>query len=63
MLVGIGLLSVVTANIAAFFVEAENDDTAERLERIEALLQTLARHGNAPAELSASLDRSDRVPD
>lgn len=42
MLVGIGLLSVVTANIAAYFVEAEADDTAQRLERIEALLEGLA---------------------
>lgn len=45
MLVGIGLLSVVTANIAAFFVEAEADSTAERLERIERLLEDLAAQG------------------
>lgn len=43
MLVGIGLLSVVTANIAAFFLEeSEHDDTAERLDRIEKHLAALA---------------------
>lgn len=42
MLVGIGMLSVVTANVAAFFVESDDADTnrdlVERLDRIEALL-------------------------
>lgn len=41
MLVGVALLSVVTANIAAFFVEeskAEHHELVERLDRIERLL-------------------------
>lgn len=46
MLVGIGLLSVVTANVAAYFVESENDETTQRLERIEHLLAEIA--GRAP---------------
>jgi voltage-gated potassium channel len=45
MLVGIGLLSVVTANVAAYFVEAgeeDNDaDVRERLERMEQMLAEL----------------------
>lgn len=52
MLVGISLLSVVTANIAAFFVErsvaSEETDLNARLERIEQLL--LERHGGAAAD-------------
>lgn len=52
MLVGISLLSVVTANIAAFFVErsvaSEETDINARLERIEQLL--LERHGGVAAE-------------
>ena len=42
MLAGISLLSVVTANIAAFFLEQDTDglaDIRDRLDRIEALLQ------------------------
>jgi Tfp pilus assembly protein PilV len=50
MLVGIGLLSVVTANIAAYFVEAESDDTTERLERIERLLEDLNVVRDQPTE-------------
>ncbi len=47
MMVGIGLFSVVTASIAAYFVEsdsasAEERDIAERLERIERLLEAQA---------------------
>jgi voltage-gated potassium channel len=41
MLLGIGIFSVVTANIAAYFVEEHDDqdaDVAARLERIERLL-------------------------
>ena len=46
MLTGVGLLSVVTANIAAYFVEestSEHHDLVERLDRIEQLLTDL--HG------------------
>lgn len=50
MLVGIGLLGVITANVAAFFMtkgeaaEARRlDALEERLERIEALLEMIAR--------------------
>ena len=52
MLVGISLLSVVTANIAAFFVEqsvaAEEADINVRLERIEQLLRDSQALGSAP---------------
>jgi voltage-gated potassium channel len=51
MLVGIGMLSVVTANVAAFFVESDDADTnrelMERLDRIELMLADLAARDNA----------------
>ena len=51
MLVGIGLLGVITANIAAFFVEAdENEHNQELLER-------LARIEHMLTELQTSTDR------
>ena len=52
MLVGIGLLGVITANIAAFFVEAdENEHNQELLER-------LARIEHMLTELQTSTDRA-----
>lgn len=55
MMVGIGLFSVLTANIAAFFVETDEQDSADervttadldaRLARIEALLTATAADG------------------
>ena len=56
MLVGISLLSVVTANIAAYFIEEEQGDLVEirdRLARIEQRLEQLAGTGGLggpPAE-------------
>lgn len=46
MFVGIALLSVVTANIAAFFIEEDDDklsDVVARLDRIERALEEQAR--------------------
>jgi voltage-gated potassium channel len=43
MLVGIGLIGVLTATIASYFMERSSDDTADRLARIEALLEELIR--------------------
>lgn len=57
MLVGIALLSVVTANIAAFFVEETNEEReelAERLDRIEELLyRSLAESAEQGQKMSA----------
>lgn len=43
MLVGIGLIGVLTATIASYFMERSSDDTTDRLDRIEALLEELVR--------------------
>ncbi|MGH9121363.1 MAG: ion transporter, partial [Acidimicrobiales bacterium] len=54
MLIGIGLLGVITANVAAYFVSRERSsdpsltDLEARLERIESLLENLT-HTNANA--------------
>jgi voltage-gated potassium channel len=57
MLLGIAMLSVVTANIAAYFVtqdEAETtDDIERRLERIEALLLDLQARAVSPQSIEA----------
>lgn len=57
VLIGIALLSVVTANIASFFVHTEEgkqlDELDERLSRIEALLEEL-RDGLSAGEESAA---------
>ena len=48
MLVGIGLIGVLTATVASFFVEEEADqqtgELSQRLERIEATLAALNAH-------------------
>lgn len=57
MLMGIGLIGVLTASVASFFVEetkdAREDELAARLDRIELALAELARgstgHGAVPA--------------
>ena len=41
MLVGIGLIGVLTATVASYFVEEKTNDVEERLEKIEALLVQL----------------------
>jgi voltage-gated potassium channel len=41
MLVGIGLIGVLTATVASFFVEEKSNASDERLERIESLLAQL----------------------
>jgi hypothetical protein len=72
MLVGIGLLSVVTANVAAYFVEAgeeDNDaDVRERLERMEQMLaELLAEKSTAkfasPAGLRSGIESTTTVVD
>jgi voltage-gated potassium channel len=71
MLVGIGLLSVVTANVAAFFVETGDERSGSgltemqaRLERIEQLLCEIRDQGWSPADGEGSagggtLDRAE----
>ena len=63
MFVGIGLIGVLTATVASYFVEQSNDnERAEllvRLERIETLLTHLAgapagEHSSPAAELAVS---------
>ena len=61
MLLGISLLSVVTANIAAFFVEQNadaQDDVSRRLDRIEQLLLE-QRAGSAGQSNDPSILRAD----
>jgi voltage-gated potassium channel len=41
MLVGIGLIGVLTATVASYFIEQKSDDTANRLARIESMLEQL----------------------
>ena len=51
MMVGIGALGIVTANIAAFFIESDESDTnreiLDRLDRIEKVLVDLTAGGRA----------------
>jgi len=59
MVLGIALLSVVTASVAAFFVESDDaglQDVRDRLDRIERLL--LESRGGAPAEDAARSETS-----
>jgi voltage-gated potassium channel len=56
MVIGIGLFSVITANVAAFFVEATDSDTQEvkqRLDRIEELLLASGPHPVSRAQATA----------
>jgi voltage-gated potassium channel len=57
MLVGIGMLGVVTANVAAYFLESDTADSDAdligRLERIEAMLLEL-RESNSSVSMSES---------
>jgi voltage-gated potassium channel len=46
MLVGIGLIGVLTATVASYFVQERTNATEQRLDRIEALLTQLATGGN-----------------
>jgi hypothetical protein len=50
MLVGIGLIGVLTATVASYFVEQKADEgnaaLVERLDRMEAMLATLTRKGD-----------------
>jgi voltage-gated potassium channel len=49
MLIGIGLIGVVTATVASYFVEQKVDATEERLTRIEAMLEELLARGEEKA--------------
>jgi voltage-gated potassium channel len=49
MLVGIGLIGVLTATVASYFVEQKADSNEERLARIEALLEELLARAEQPA--------------
>lgn len=54
MLVGIGLIGVLTATVASYFVEQSNDEEraelVERLDRMEAMLERLVDHAPAPRD-------------
>ena len=50
MLVGIGLIGVLTATVASFFIDQKTDRLEERLERMEALLVELAGRGEGNSE-------------
>lgn len=58
MLVGIGLIGVLTATVASYFVDQKTDKLEERLERMESLLLELAQrkaNGLVKAEVEAPL--------
>lgn len=59
MLVGIGLLGVITANVAAFFVTKEDAEDRRRLEVLEGRLERIERL----LEIVAGQRRSDLNPD
>lgn len=65
MLVGIGLIGVLTATVASYFVEEKSDqekaDLNERLDRIETMLtQLMARTDNVgPGGLVALVESGD----
>ncbi len=52
MLVGIGLISVLTATIASFFVHERTNKVDQRLDRIEALLAQLVGNGSGAVDLN-----------
>jgi voltage-gated potassium channel len=67
MLVGIGIIGVLTANIAAFFVEVDEEDNdadvRERLDRIEQLLnELLAEKATITAKAALVLHDDDQAP-
>jgi voltage-gated potassium channel len=53
MLVGIGLIGVLTATVASYFVQEKTDETEERLARIESLLTQLVANGHSDLLLAA----------
>ncbi len=60
MLVGIGLIGVLTATVASFFVEEKTTTVDERLERIEVLLEQLLNgrsvaNGDSPLQGTAEV--------
>lgn len=64
MLVGIGLIGVLTATVASYFVEAKADETQaemrQRLERIESMLsEALAGRGERDIALPRAEDLND----
>jgi voltage-gated potassium channel len=65
MLVGIGLIGVLTATVASYFVEQKADeDTAdlnERLDRMEAMLVKLTQESDSPPASSLG-DAAGNVP-
>ena len=66
MLVGIGLIGVLTATVASYFVEEKADqektELSQRLDRIEAMLaQALATPGKPVAAITSDeTERTDR---
>jgi voltage-gated potassium channel len=50
MLAGIGLIGVLTATVASYFVEQKEDETEERLARIERLLEQIVNAQATAAE-------------
>jgi voltage-gated potassium channel len=70
MLVGIGLIGVITANVASYFVTKENSDERdkldaleERLTRIEGLLEIIAGRAGAAMTTSTELFVNGSEPD
>ena len=67
MLVGIGLLGVVTASVASFFVQQDADDDkaelVERLDRIEGMLAQVLGTGTTAKDGAQTLRALDEAPD
>jgi len=62
MLVGIGLIGVLTATVASYFVgeqaDRDKDDLIARLNRIEAMLEQALGQANGQVQSTATPDRS-----
>ena len=58
MLVGIGLLGVITANVAAFFVTKEDAADRQRLRSVEARLEHIEQLLEALADRTPNIDSS-----
>jgi voltage-gated potassium channel len=59
MLVGIGLIGVLTATVASFFVDQKTDKLEERLVRMEALLLELAGRAGGGEQVNGHTQQSD----
>jgi voltage-gated potassium channel len=58
MLTGIGLIGVITASVAAWFIGAEHDETMSREARLEAVVARLEQQVEALSRASSTVETS-----